>query len=82
MGSIFLLSISRISNGSTCSEEDPHAVHLLDAPRENLQIYANECKHAHFSVNFHMASGAVCDCCSVMSQILHMGSSIERHDAL
>ena len=76
MGSICILSISRIFNGSTCSEEDPHAVHLLDAPRGNMQIYANECTHAHFGVNLHMASRAACDCCSVVSQTLHLGSSV------
>ena len=82
MGSICILSMSRIFNGSTCSEEDPHAAHLLDTQKGILQIYADECTHAHFSVNFHMASRAVCDCCPVMSQTSGLGSSTERHDAL
>lgn len=81
MGSKCILSISRIFNGSTCSE-DPHTAHLLDTQQGYLQIYAIECTHAHFSVDFHMASGAACDCCPVMSQTSDLRSSAERHDAL
>ena len=60
MGSICILSISRIFNGSTCSEGDPHAVHLLDAPRRNLQIYPYDSTHISASVStWHLGRPAI-----------------------
>ena len=55
MGSICILSIPRIFNGSTCSDEGPHAAHLLDAQQGYLQIDANECTHFPYGIRGRLA---------------------------